>query len=343
VTVLWLAGAIGQLPGGVLADRYSEALLMAVSAAFVAVAIAFVLVAPNALALFFAVTLWGLGHSLYPIARITILSEIYPDHLGSALGLTMATGDVGQTLLPPAAGALAVAIAWQAGLGVVVLPLAVAAVGIWRFVPASEQDDGTTQTLSTETARYVLGELRRPTMVFMSGILVLFIFLWQAFTSFYPTYLVAAKGLSTTTASVLFGVFFAAGAVIKPIAGMAYDRIGMRWALILVLVGPVGGLFALPFAESVPALVAVTLVVSTMLGNGAITQSFLADQFASDMQGTGLGAIRTIAAVVGSTGPVLFGVVADRGLFDEGYIALAAILAVVILLTVRMPAASERT
>ncbi len=59
----------------------------------------------------------GLATSLYPIARITILSETYPDRLGSALGLTMATGDIGQTLIPPVAGALAAVLVWQAGLG----------------------------------------------------------------------------------------------------------------------------------------------------------------------------------------------------------------------------------
>ena len=337
VTILWLGTAIGQLPGGILADRYSESLIMAVRVGVVAIALTFVIFAPNTLALFVAVLLWGLGHSLYPIARITILSDIYPDRLGSALGLTMATGDIGQTVLPPIAGALAVLVAWQVGLGFVVLPLAVAAVAIWVLVPTSSQDSSAVETLSTKTARYILGELRRPTMVFMTFILFLYIFLWQAFTSFFPTYLVAEKQLSPTIASVLFGAFFAAGAVVKPLGGMAYDRIGMRWSLIVVLVGPVGGLLVLPLVDTLVPILLVTLLVSTMLGTGAITQSFLADQFAADMQGTGLGVVRTTAAVLGSAGPVLFGVVADRGFFDEGYVVLAAIMAVVVLLTFRMP------
>lgn len=40
-------------------------------------------------------------------------------------------------------------------------------------------------------------------------------------------------------AGIHSGVFFAAGTIVKPIAGMAYDRIEMQWALISVLVGPV--------------------------------------------------------------------------------------------------------
>lgn len=339
VTILWLGGAVGQLPGGVLADLYTENILMTASVGLVGISLTFVVLAPNAAILFVAVAVWGLATSLYPIARITILSEVYPDRLGSALGITMATGDLGQTFTPPVAGALAALFIWQAGLGFIIPLLVVGGLGIWFILPRQPQADSSSSAgaLSRSTASHVLTELRRPTMVFITSILVLFFFFWQAFTSFFPTYLTIEKGLSATMASLLFGVFFAAGAVVKPIAGMAYDRIGMRWTLISVLVGPLLGLLLLPFVERLETILIVTLAISTMLGNGAVTQSFVADQFPPDIRGTGLGAVRTASAVTGSTGPVLFGIIADRGFFDEGYIALAVILAIVILLALRMP------
>jgi hypothetical protein len=79
-------------------------------------------------------------------------------------------------------------------------------------------------------------------------------------------------------------------------------------------------------------------LVSTMLGSGAITQSYLADSVSDEMQGTGLGVIRTTSATLGAGGPVVFGVIADYGYLDEGYLALAAVM-VVVLLTLRMPRA----
>jgi len=342
VSLLWLGGAIGQLPGGILADRYQEGLILTLSVGLVALALIVVVLAPNAASLFIAVTLWGFATSLYPIARITILSETYPDRLGSALGLTMATGDIGQTLVPPIAGALAAMAVWQAGLGFIIPLLVVGGLGIWIIVPRATQTPGSAETSSLNTARYVIKELRRPIMIFVSFILILFFFFWQAFTSFFPTYLVVEKGISTTMASILFGMFFAAGAIVKPIAGMAYDRIGMRWALIIVLLGPVGGLLLLPIVERLELIVIVTLAISTMLGNGAVTQSFVAEQFPAEIQGTGLGTIRTMAAMVGSTGPVLFGVVADRGFFNEGYVALAVLLVIVILLAYQMPQTNKK-
>nr|WP_231751679.1 MFS transporter [Halogeometricum sp. CBA1124] len=157
----------------------------------------------------------------------------------------------------------------------------------------------------------------------------------------YPTYLVEVKELSSSAAGVLFSGFFAVGVLVKPLAGAAYDRIGMRNALVAVLVGPIVGLALLPFVEGFWSLAAVTAVVSTMLGSGAITQSFLSEAFSEDVRGTGLGVVRTSVATLGAAGPVLFGGIADRGYFDEGYLLLAAVLVVVVLLTLRLPTSAQ--
>ncbi|WP_144904342.1 MFS transporter [Halobellus captivus] len=347
VTILWLGSALGQLPGGIIADHYSERHVMVAGTIVVAAALVLVVAAPTPLVLFVATALVGLGQSLYPIARITILSKIYPDRIGSALGVTMATGDLGQTVLPPIGAALAAAVAWQLGLGFIVPLLLFAAAALWIILPepssqsTASASSSSTGSISIDSARSVLAELRRANLSFMAFILFLYILIWQSFTGLYPTYLVEVKGLSSSLAGLLFSAFFAFGVVIKPLAGAAYDRIGVRKSLSIVLVGPVVGLVALPFVEGLWPLAVVTVLVSTMLGSGAITQSFLSDAIPDDIQGTGLGVVRTTSATLGAAGPVLFGAIADRGYFDEGYVLLAAVLFAVILLTVRLPAGSR--
>ncbi|GAA0657384.1 MFS transporter [Salarchaeum japonicum] len=335
VTVLWFFAAIGQLPGGMLADRYDERALMAVSVVAVAGALALVATSSSPLVLFAATAVWGAGHSLYPIARITILSKLYTSRLGSALGVTMATGDIGQTVLPPIAVALATAVAWQAGLGFVAPLLVLAGVAVYAVTPRQTPAGGTTQSLRDTLD--IVSELRTPSLGFMTLILFLYLFIWQSFTAFFPTYLTTVKGLTSLQASVLFGFFFAVGVVVKPLAGAAYDRVGIRHSLVAILLPAAAGFLLLPLLDSAWLLAGVTALVSTMLGTGAVTQSFLADAFSDEMQGTGLGVIRTLTASVAAAGPVVFGVVGDHGYFDEGYVALAAVMVVVILLTYRMP------
>lgn len=337
VTILWLGSALGQLPGGILADRYSERRIMAISLFVVAAALSLVALTASSLVVFLATGLVGLGLSMYPIARITILSAIFPTNIGSVLGVTMATGDVGQTIMPPIAGALAAAVAWQLGLGYLVPLFVLFGFLIWFVVPEREADEGADDPLTLERARAVLAELRTAEIGLVTLVLFVYIFVWQSFTGFYPTYLVDVKGFSPSVAGTIFALFFGVGVLVKPVSGTAYDRIGMRASLLLVLIGPIGGLAVLPFVAGFWPIVAVTALVSTMLGSGAITQSYLADTIPTNVRGTGLGVVRTTAATLGSAGPVLFGVIADRGYFDEGYFALAALMALIVLITLQMP------
>ncbi|MFP4625637.1 MAG: MFS transporter [Natronomonas sp.] len=341
VTILWLGSALGQLPGGLLADRFSERSVMIASTGFVSIAVVGVVIAWSPLVLFVATAFIGLGQSLYPIARITILSKIYPDRIGSALGVTMATGDLGQTVFPPVAGTLAAAIAWQAGLTFLVPLLLLSGIALWITLPGRTGTDGSTDpdesagTISIETGRRVFEALKQPDMRLMGLILFLYIFIWQSFTGLYPTYLVEEKGLSSSMAGLLFSLFFAVGVIVKPVSGAAYDRIGMRLSLIGVLLGPIIGFALLPVVDRLWHLMVLTVLVSTMLGSGAITQSFLADAFPESVRGTGLGTIRTVVATLGAAGPVVFAAIADRGFFDEGYFLLAGIMVVIVLLTAR--------
>lgn len=343
ITILWMGSALGQLPSGILADHVSERKVMAASACTTALALLVVVTASSPLILFVGTGLVGFGLSLYAISRITILSDIYPERIGSALGVTMATGDIGQTLLPPISGILAVAVAWQVGLGFVIPLLLLVGIVIWVALPTRDHTRTGMDTPTVEGARVLFAEIRHSNLGLVLLILFLFLVIWQSFAGFYPTYLVDVKGFSPSTASLLFSLFFAFGVIVKPLSGAAYDRMSLRSALVIVLGGPVVGLALLPFIRGFWPLVGVTAVVSTMLGSGAITQSFLAESFPREVRGMGLGLIRTIAASLGAVGPVLFGAIADRGYFDEGYFLMSGMLIIVILFTLRIPRSTSPT
>ncbi len=205
VTVLWFCSALGQFLGGILADRYSERTIMAAGALIVTLGIGTVVTAKVPLVLFVATAIWGFGHSLYPVVRIMFLSDVYPDRLGSALGVTMATGDIGQTVLPPLAAVLALSIAWQAGLWFVIPALIVLAIVIVYFVP--NQNRSSDKSSPPERFEKLVDEIKHPTMGLISVMLFLYIFIWQSFTAFYPTYLITVKDLSPSIGSIVFGIF----------------------------------------------------------------------------------------------------------------------------------------
>lgn len=335
LTVLFLAYAIGQLPGGVLADRIGERIILSLSMLMAAVTLALVVTAGSSVVLFAATALFGFGAALYAVGRYTILPRLYPDRIGAANGLTAASQDAGQSVLPPLAGVLAGALFWQLGFGFAVPLFLAMAVALWFVIPTWTADPADEFSLSG--FRHLKSELQQPTIVYPTTALTLGLFIWQAFTGFYPTYLIQEKGLSTTLASGLFGLFFALGILIKPLSGGAYDRIGVRRSLVIVASGPIVAFLALPLFDEFWLLVGVTALVSTLLGFATVTEPYLLEQLPSDIRGTGFGTLRTIVFMIGAFGPVVFGTAADRGFFDQAFMALAVLAGGMIFFAFRIP------
>lgn len=338
LTVLWLAYAIGQLPGGLLADRIGEGTILVVSTLLSVGTLAVVATADSALVLFGATALFGLGTALYGVVRLTSLSEIYPDHDGAAIGVTMAAGEVGNAVLPLIAGGIAATVAWQYGFGFTVPLFALVAVGLWIVVPA--RTSGATSavdTLSLDTVRYVLSVVGQPAIIVVTVIQVLTYCVWQSFTGFYPTYLIEVKGLAPTVATGVFSLFFGLGIVVQPLIGSAYDRVGIRRSLPAVMGVVTVALAIVPLLEGFWPLVAGTVLLSTILGYGTITLPYLTDAMPRDIKNTGLGMLRTIYMTIGAGSPTLFGALADRGFFNEGFLVLAAIAAVTVVLSLWIP------
>lgn len=338
LTVLWIVYAIGQIPGGVLADRFGEGVTMAASMAIAAGTLAFIVIADSLLALFVGTALLGGAIALFGVVRLTSLADTYPKRVGTVHGFLGAVGDVGNTVLPPLAGIIAAATVWQLGFGVLVPLFVLVAVALWSFVPTRTSPPANSSgSFTVENVRRVYSEVRQPALVFGTVIMVLGLAISQAFVGFYPTYLIEIKGMSAPVASGLFALFFALGVVIRPLAGNSYDRIGIRRLLFFIVGVSTTGFVLLPLIEGLPALVAVTVVIAVMTGRGTVTMAYMTVSLSSDVQNTGLGILRTFFFLSGAVSPVVFGAIADRGYFDEAFFLLAVLSGLTILVIQRLP------
>ncbi len=343
LSVLFLTYALGQLPGGLLADRIGEKSTLVLSMLLSAVAVALILLANSVTFLFVATGVFGLGIGLYTVARFTALSTIYSELFGTAVGLTNAASEIGQALLPPLAAAIAVTVGWQFGFGFTLPLFVLLAVALWVLVPSQQSDSvQAVDTLSVETVQYILRSLRHPQIVSGTAVFVIGVGIWQAFTGFYPTYLVEVKGLSTTTAGVLFGLFFAFSAIMHPLSGIVYDRWGVRHTIALSSISVVG-FFSLPIIDGVILLIIATLILSTLLGYATALEAYLVGSLPDDMEGTGFGILRTFVFTIGAGSPILFGWVADQGYFDEVFVILGGLLVLMVVIGLQLPSSQYET
>jgi MFS family permease len=338
LTALWVANAVGQLPGGMLADELGEGTTLLISVVASAVTLLLLVTVGSVLALFATTVLFGLGLALYGVARYTAIYDLYPDRAGTTIGLVLASADAGQALLPPVAGFVAVTVAWEFGFGFTIPVFVLVATGLYVYVPrrTSPATRDTTRSPFADV-RTVLTGLRRRSTGYGTAILFVYVTIWVAFTSLYPTYLIEVKGLSSTVAAAVFGSFFAMGVVTKPLAGAVYDRVGAR--LSLLAIGLVSGLAlaAVPLVAGVLPLVVVTVSVAPILGTGTVSQSYLIDSFVADVKGTGLGAVRSGAIAIAAVMPTVFGATAERGFFDEMFLVLAGLAVLMVLFVLLIP------
>ncbi len=271
LTVLWGAYAIGHVPGGIIGDRIGEGNILVLSTAISAGAVLVVVTAVNVWMLFAGTITFGLATALCGPTRFTILTDIYAKQAGSAIGLTMAAGSLDNAGPPVVATVLATYLAWRFGFGVFFPLFVLVLIALWLAVPGrTSSRTSAVDAVSLRTVRRITRGVTRESIPTIVAIQTTVSFIIQGFSSFYPTYLTATKGASPELAATLFGVFFAIGAIIQPIAGNMMDRIEPWRTLILSFGGCILALWVLPFVHGVLPLVIVMLLLSSWNGCGVI-------------------------------------------------------------------------
>lgn len=335
ITILWVGYASMQFPGGIFGDRYGERNVLSTSMALATIGVVALLVTPTVSILFISTLVVGVGVGLYGTTRLTVLSDIYEERSGTAIGFSQAAGNVGTTVLPPLAGILAAYLSWQWGFGVLVPVFVLVTIGLWITIP--QRTSGEESAIS-QSMWHLVRRIQTTVMTRSVGLgticMVMMMLIYQSFTGFYPTYLISAKGIGQSTASALFGLFFATAVVVQPIAGAARDRFNVRITMFFVFLLTATSIYILTLTNELIPLVVVTILLSSQLAFWPIGNSYVADAVPSDVKGAGFGLVRTLYIGVGAAGPTIVGILAERGQFDEAFLSLGlvAILASVICL-----------
>lgn len=341
VSLLWGAYALTQFPAGVLIDRIGERRTLVASVAVAVVGILALTLAPTPLLFIAGLLLFGFGSGLYAPPRVTVLSRTFADNDSTALGVTFAIGNLGAAALPPIATAIALWVGWRAGFGFVVPLLAAVGIALWTVVPGQSSTPRATAELSRQAATRVVRAVFTRRVVLSWVALTTMLFAYQGLGAFLPIYLIEAKGLSQGIAAGLYSVFYASGAISQSFTGTAADVYGSPTVLSAVAGFGVLTLVALPAVDGVWALALLVVLLGTRLGIGPVGNGYVTAILPADVQGAGYGLFRAFYLAVGATGSLFVGVLAEAGLFDEAFLALAGVTAVATALFRLLPTTGD--
>jgi MFS family permease len=346
MTCQYLAGAIANVPGGILVDTVGrKGLLMAVSLFWVGFPYLLMGFSHGYLMLLSCVALVGFGNSLWHPTAIPTLARRYPGRKGLVLSIHGMGGNVGDALAPLAVGSLLAVLSWREVVMLNVIPglvmslLLVVMLGTMRVgaKKGSAQDESRVQSLR-EYFGGVAVLFRNRSLVLLTASSAFRSMTQNALLTFLPVYLAYEMGYPPLWVGAGMFALQAAGFAATPIAGHLSDRMGRRSIMMtsMFMTGVV--LVFMAFAGKSHAFIAFIAVLGFFLyAIRPVLQAWLLESTPKNMGGTSIGILFGAQALGASVAPLAGGMIADRFGLIATFWFLAGTIVVANLFILAMP------
>ena len=356
-TGFMLVYALMQFPSGAIADRVGPVRVIGLGAGVAGVGSLALAVDTPFIVLAGIMLVIGAGTGAHKTVAVRLLARTYPDRAGRVLGAHDTLGALGGVAAPaavvlvltppPVLAALLGPLPgadWR-GLFVATGITALAAAVVFAArVPARLSASAMAPTdadAADPGVNAYLVAFRDPRLAAFVFVTVAFSFAYNGAVAFFPLYLSAVAGLSTSTASLIYAALFAA-TFVQLVSGDLSDRLGrlpvMAAALalasvalaVVVALGSDGSALTGRYAP----ITLGALVVAFGLGSHGfrpVRGAFLVETLPDHIAGGGLGVVRTLLMGAGAFAPAVVGAIADRAGFRPAFAALAGSLALAAL------------
>lgn len=316
----------GQIPAGLLAERFGGRWLLAGGTALAATGYLVAGLGGALAAATIGIALSGLGSATqHPIASSLVAAA----HEGAASRPALASynfaGDVGKVLVPALFAFLAAAWDWRAGLVAVALAGLAAASALPRLVPAAV--DATLRPASRGAAAGV--EMPRGPFRLLLAIGMTDSAVRAGFLTFLP-FLLAAKGADIATLGVALGLLFAGGAAGKYACGLLGQRFGVLATVSATETLTAALLLAALALPLVPLLALLPLLGLALNGTSSVLYGTVPELVAEDRRARAFAVFYTGGSVASGAGPLLGGAIGDA----VGLGPMTALLAAAALATI---------
>ena len=346
MTCQYIAGAVANVPGGVLVDTVGrKGLLMGVSLFWVGFPYLLMSFTHSYLMLLGCVALVGVGNSLWHPTAIPTLAHRFPDRKGLVLSLHGMGGNAGDAIAPLVVGALLAVLSWREVVVLNVLPgllmslLLLAFLGTLRLGGRKKASavDHTTQSLD-DYLRGLRALLRNRGLLLLSTSGAFRAMTQNALLTFLPLYLAREMGYPVLWIGAAMFALQLAGLLASPVAGHLSDRMGRRSVLMSTMAMTAVVLVFMALAGRSPAFVFLVAALGFFLyAIRPVIQAWLLEVTPRNMGGSGIGVLFGAQSLGASVSPLLGGLIADRYGLAATFYFLAGTIVVANLFILLMP------
>ena len=319
LTVQYIAGALSNIPGGLVVDCIGrKGLLMALSLFWIGFPYLLMGFANAFWMLVVCTTLIGIGSNLWHPTAIPLLARRFPERKGLVVAMHGMGGNVGDAVAPLAAGVMLVLFSWRQVVVMNVVPGIVMSALILLYLGRLNIESHTSQ--ESRSIKQALASTLRGFGILMTNKTLLLLSISSAFRSmtqgsllaFLPMFLGQQMGYSTVwVGACMFGLQ-AAGFVAAPIAGHLSDSVGRRSIMMSSMLMTGVTLLFMAIAGQSPVFVFFVAILGFFLfAIRAVLQAWVLDTAPKNMGGTAIGFLFAVQTVGGAIGPIVSGVLAD--------------------------------
>lgn len=334
LTCQYAAGAIANIPGGIMVDSVGrKGLLMAISLFWVGFPYLVMGFTHAYWMMLACATLVGIGNNIWHPTAIPWLANRFPERKGLVMSVHGMGGNVGDAIAPLVIGLLLQVYSWRTVVLMNVVPGIIMAVLILIYVGrlhGSEPPAARKAPRMSGAARLRgLTELLCNRALVTLSIGSFFRSVTQAgLLTFLPLYLAREMGYETKWIGACMFALQAAGFTAAPIAGHLSDSVGRRQVIMssLAMTGVI--IVAMAFAGGTGWFVLLVALLGFFLyAVRAVLQAWLLDATPPGMGGSAIGLLFSVQAAGAALGPISAGIVADHyGIMASFYFLAATII-----------------
>ncbi len=359
MTCQYLAGAVANVPGGVLVDTVGrKGLLMGVSLFWVGFPYLLMSFSHSYLMLLGCVALVGAGNSLWHPTAIPTLARRYPDRKGFVLSLHGMGGNAGDAIAPLVVGALLAFMSWREVVVLNVVPGLVMSLLILVFLgtlqlgpkkaKASAAASRAAQADHGQSfASYLAGLrqlLRNRSLLLLSTSGAFRSMTQNALLTFLPLFLAREMGWSMVAVGTGMFALQAAGLAASPIAGHLSDKLGRRSVLMgSMAMTAVVLLFMAVAGKSTAFVFFIAALGFFLYAIRPVIQAWTLEATPKHMGGSAIGLLFGAQSLGASVAPLLGGLIADHWGLSATFYFLAATIVCANLFILAMPRGAAST
>lgn len=334
-TLAWIGSATFQLPTGYLLTKVprhhlilTAGLVLAASSAFAATAQSLPMLSVGALCM-------GLASGIYFVAANPLVSELYPEGVGRAIGIHGMASQLAAVAAPAlVSGFLALTWLWPVASWRVLF-VAIAVVTLCSTAILTVTARRATLPTAGQADRDFLGALRRQWPIIVTGVALIGVagLVWNGVFNFYVTYLVETKGLGEGRSRSYLTVLFLTGVPAFVITGWIADRVRLLPLLFAIVGGFVVSVLAITAVSSPLAVLVVTAVMGYVVHSlFPAIDTYLLASVPDENRASAYALFSGVVMPIQATGSAILGTLVDAGMaFDEAFRLFAAVTAVVLV------------